>query len=189
MNGVTVLSKYYDNLIKQILNLSESDIWDFAVAEWEIWDCEEDFSKGTSCVCGKENLRYLFTIRNKDNGNTLYPIGSSCIQRFGRSDLKSEAKVHEDMFRLLHAVENNEYITFGSGYFTRKLIVALYEQGAFPDNRYNGFDGQNDCQFMLDMFNKRDKTTITKAQESKIRAIIGYAIRPFLQHKLRYKIH
>lgn len=183
------LSKYYDNLIRQVICLSESDAWDFAVLEWEIWDCEEDFSRSTSCICGKENLRYLFTIKNVENGNILYPIGSSCIQKFGRSDLKAETKVHEDMFRLLHAVENDEYITLDSGYFTRKLIVALYEEGAFSDNRYNGYDGQKDCQFMLDMFNKRDKTTITMAQEGKIRAIIGYAIRPFLQNKLNEKIH
>lgn len=183
------MSKYYDNLIKRVLQLSESDIWDFAASEWEICDCEEDCSRSTSCICGKEELRYLFTIKNTENGNNLYPIGSSCIQKFGRSDLKAETKVHEAMFRLLHAVENNEFITLDSGYFTRKLIVALYEEGAFPDNRYNCYDGQNDCQFLLDMFNKRDKATLTRAQESKIRALIGYTIRPFLIHKLSCKIH
>lgn len=182
-------SPYYKKLLKKVIDASESNVWELAVKEWIIFDCEEDVTCSSFCLCGKDDLRYLFTIKNIENGNILYPIGSSCIQKFGRSDLKAETKVHEDMFRLLHAVENNEFITLDSGYFTRKLILALYEEGAFPNNRYNGFDGRNDCQFLLDMFNKRDKTAITNAQASKIRAIIGYAIRPFLQRKLKGKIH
>ena len=182
-------SLYYNNLLKRVIDASESDVWELAVEEWVIFDCEEDETCSSYCLCGKENLRYLFTIKNIKNGNILYPIGSSCIQKFGRVDLKTETKVYEDMFRLLHAVENDEYITLDSGYFTRKLIVALYEEGAFPDNCYNDFDGRNDCEFMLDMFNKRDKTTITRSQQSKIRAIIGYEIKPFLQRKLNGKIH
>lgn len=182
-------SVYLDNLINEVLALSESDIWELAVKEWKIADCEEDLSRSSDCICGKENLRYLFTIENELNGNYLYPIGSSCIRKFGREDLKSETKVQEDMFRLLHAVENNEFITLDSGYFTRKLIVALYEEGAFEDNVYNNYDGMNDCQFLLDMFNKRDKTNISSAQKRKIRALIGYTILPFLKQKLDNKIH
>lgn len=180
---------YLDTLINEVLALSESDIWEFAVKEWKIADCEEDLSRSSDCICGKENLRYLFTIENELNGKYLYPIGSSCIRKFGREDLQSETKVQEDMFRLLHAVENNEFITLDSGYFTRKLIVALYEEGAFEDNAYNNYDGMNDCQFLLDMFNKRDKTNISPAQKRKIRALIGYTIRPFLKQKLDNKIH
>lgn len=183
------MSVYFENLINEVLSLSESNIWEFAVKEWEIIDCEEDLSRNSNCICGKENLRYLFTIENEINGNTLYPIGSSCIRKFGREDLKAETKVQEDMFRLLHAVENNKFITLDSGFFTRKLLVALYEEGAFEDNDYNNYDGWNDCQFLIDMFNKRDKTTITPAQNRKIRGLIGYTIRPFLQQKLNNKIH
>lgn len=183
------MSIYLDTLINEVLALSESNVWEIAVKEWEIADCEEDLSRSSDCICGKENLRYLFTIENELNGKYLYPIGSSCIRKFGREDLQSETKVQEDMFRLLHAVENNEFITLDSGYFTRKLIVALYEEGAFEDNAYNNYDGMNDCQFLLDMFNKRDKTNISPAQKRKIRALIGYTIRPFLKQKLDNKIH
>lgn len=144
------MSVYLDTLINEVLALSESNIWEIAVKEWKIADCEEDLSRSSDCICGKENLRYLFTIENELNGNYLYPIGSSCIRKFGREDLQSETKVQEDMFRLLHAVENNEFITLDSGYFTRKLIIALYEEGAFEDNAYNNYDGMNDCQFLLD---------------------------------------
>lgn len=47
----------------------------------------------------------------------------------------------------------------------------------------------NDCQFLLDMFNKRDKTNISLSQKRKISALVGYTIRPFLKRKLDNKIH
>ena len=50
-----------------------------AVQEWEIYDCIEDMSCRSRCVCGKENIRYLFTIRNLFNNSLIFPIGSSCI--------------------------------------------------------------------------------------------------------------
>ena len=81
-------SQYYNNMIKKVLVSSSSDIWDVAVKEWVISDCEEDGSLMSTCVCGKENLRYLFTIKNMITGNNLPPIGSSCIKKFGREDLK-----------------------------------------------------------------------------------------------------
>ena len=98
-------SKYLQTLIKNVLDNSESKTWELAVTEWEISDVEEDENLEESCICGKEHLRYLFTIKNKLNGNTLYPIGSSCIKKFERDDLKYEVDVKEQLFKLLHAVE------------------------------------------------------------------------------------
>lgn len=91
-------SIYVERLIKRVIELSQSSDWDTAVAEWEIADCEEDDTLSESCVCGKEHLYYLFTIENAINGNTLFPIGSSCIKKFGRDDLDDEAAVREKMF-------------------------------------------------------------------------------------------
>lgn len=180
-------STYYQNLIRRVLDSSVSNIWDEAVSEWYIADCEEDETLDASCICGKENLRYLFTIRNDINGNELFPIGSSCIKKFGRNDLNNEADIHEDMFKLMHAVAKNEFITLDSVYFSRKLLYALYEEGAFAANKYNSYDGENDYQFMLNMFNKRHKDDITLAQRRKIGAIIINSIGPFLVEKLQYK--
>lgn len=59
-------SSYYQNLIKRVLEASTTDNWEIAVREWDIVDCEEDEEHASECVCGKENLRYLFTIRNMD---------------------------------------------------------------------------------------------------------------------------
>lgn len=180
-------SRYVTNLINRVIDLSESDIWEIAVNEWEITDCEEDGSLSKSCICGKEHLYYLFTVKNRLNGNTLFPIGSSCINKFGREDLDEEASLREQMFKLYHAVDSNQFISLSPEFFSRKLLKKLYDEGAF-DNSFNGFDGYGDYEFMLKMFNKRDKSSITSRQQSKIRAIIVAYIRPFLQEQLDKKI-
>ena len=180
-------SSYYQNLIKRVLEASTTDNWEIAVREWDLGDCEEDEEHASECVCGKENLRYLFTIRNRETGRSLYPIGSSCIEKFERDDLDYEVDVQMDMYRLAHAMERGERIELTSKYFSKKLLYALYEEGAFAPNKYNRYDGTNDYQFMLDMFNKRNKSEITEQQHRKIRGLIAYSIKPFLRERLKYK--
>lgn len=180
-------SAYVKNLIMRIIQNSESSIWEDAVKEWEITDCEEDDSASEICICGKENIKYLFTIRNTINGNMLYPIGSSCIKKFNRADMKEETSLYESMFKLLHAVESNRYLSLSPELFSRKLLKYLFEQGAF-DTEYNDFDGKEDYEFMLKMFNKRDKSSISMRQDKKIKAVLLNSIKPFLQNKLAEKV-
>ena len=137
----------------------------------------------------KENLRYLFTIRNRETGRSLYPIGSSCImKKFERDDLDYEVDVQMDMYRFSACYgKRGERIELTSKYFSKKLLYALYEEGAFAPNKYNRYDGTNDYQFMLDMFNKRNKSEITEQQHRKIRGLIAYSIKPFLRERLKYK--
>lgn len=182
-----VESTYFNNLIATVINASESNEWQDAVDEWEIYDCEEDEDCCSTCICGKENIRYLYTIKNIYNGKMLFPIGSSCINKFGRRDLRDETILIEEQFRLLHAVESNRYLSLSTEFFSRKLLRWLYEEGAF-DTSYNQFDGTEDYEFMLKMFNKRDKDAITTKQDRKIKAIIMNSIKPFLQERLEEKI-
>lgn len=65
-------NSYYKNLLMKVVNCSESDNWQDAVAEWDIEDCEEDLSCSSECVCGKENIKYLYTIRNRYTQVSLY---------------------------------------------------------------------------------------------------------------------
>ncbi len=44
----------------------------------------------------------------------LFPIGSSCINKFQRKDLRDETALIEEQFRLLHAVESNKYLSLSS---------------------------------------------------------------------------
>ena len=178
-------SIYYNNLIKQVVDNSEGTTWQDTVQEWEVTDCEEDEELTSSCVCGKENLRYLFTIQNIVNGNTLYPIGSSCIRKFERNDLNDIVAMKEQLFKLMHAIEHRNYISLSSEYFSRKILTFLYDSGAFKANSYNNYSPSNDYQFLLDMFNKRNKDTITSAQKRKIDAIILGSVKPFLRSILK----
>ena len=60
-------------------------------------------------------------------------------------------------------------------------------EGAFH-TPYNQYDGEEDYEFMLKMFNKRDKSTISVKQDKKIKAILLNSIKPFLQKTLAEKI-
>lgn len=181
-------SSYQTNLINTVISLSESNIWKDAVQEWVIEDCEEDISLQSSCICGKHELRYLFTIRNSINKNILYPIGSSCIKKFERNELSEEASIREKLFKLYHAIVNHSFITLSNEFFSRKLLKYLYSEGVFKANKYNDNNPEKDYQFMLDMFNKKNKDSITPNQQSKINALIINSIRPYLVEQLLEKI-
>ena len=101
--------------------------------------------------------------------------------------MKEETSLYEGMFKLLHAVESNRYLSLSPELFSRKLLKYLFEQGAF-DTEYNDFDGKEDYEFMLKMFNKRDKSSITMRQDKKIKAVLLNSIKPFLQNKLAEKV-
>jgi len=181
------MRKYSETLLKSVLDLSNSKDWSIAVQEWEVEDCIEDEELESSCVCGKENLKYLFTIRNKENGNELFPIGSVCIKKFERSDLSELVDIKESLFKLMHALKDKEYITLDSEYFSRKLLHYLYNQNAFKSNQYNNYEPYNDYEFMLKMFNKKNKDEITINQQRKINGIIRFSIIPYLELTLSGK--
>lgn len=171
---------YTKNLIVPIVNASVSDQWETAVFEWDIVDCEEDETAETSCMCGHEGIRYCFQIRNRLNGNTFFPIGSECIKKFHNKDLSSDVDVYEKLFKLYEAIRKREFIEIGSKYFSRKLLLYFLEQNVIDESGYD---------FLLKMFNKRDKDCISSRQQSYINRLIGFEIKPHLMSKLTSKIH
>lgn len=62
---------YTDNLIGTVIGLSVADDWEGARREWRIVGCEVDETHSATCVCGKEGLRYVYTIANTETGETL----------------------------------------------------------------------------------------------------------------------
>lgn len=72
-------------------------------------------------------------------------------------------------------------------YFTYKTKTGTFNNNGKVLHKYNRYDGTNDYQFMLDMFNKRNKSEITEQQHRKIRGLIAYSIKPFLRERLKYK--
>ena len=73
------MNDYQNNLIFTIINKSRASTWEDAVNEWDIIDCYEDNSLTSSCICGKEHIKYCYTIMNRFNNTKLFPIGSHCI--------------------------------------------------------------------------------------------------------------
>lgn len=169
-------------LIEVITDNSEANTWEDAVQEWSMTGCRIDSTCSSSCVCGQENIKYLFRITNELNGNRLFPIGSRCIKKFGRRDLDELVNVHEQMCKLLEAVKEHKFIEFTSDLFSKKLITYLYEEGAFPPTAYNINDPTRDYNFLMDMFKQRKEPT--DLQKRKIRALIMNAIIPYCRSQI-----
>lgn len=175
---------YTDNLIGTVIGLSVADDWEGARREWEIVGCEVDETHSATCVCGKEGLRYVYTIANTETGETLSPIGSSCIKKFEQSDMDEELAGWQQAIKLMEEaarIGKEDYVHLHSGSYSRKLLYFLYEQDAFRPTKYNGYDGYNDYLFLLDMFNGG---FCSEAQERKCQAIIMQSIYPWLRNRV-----
>ncbi len=181
-----VIMKNNEVLINAVLEKSVSQNWYYAVQEWRIVDAKEDIHCKSACVCGKENIRYLYTLQNTRNGNTLSPIGSSCIRKFERQELNEQILVQEGLFKLIHAITNNQRIELTSEYFSRKLLEYMAKNDVFKPNKYNNYDGNVDYRFMLKMFN--NQTSPTTYQQTKINIIIAYEIKPYIKRISKEKI-
>lgn len=173
------MSKYTDNLINPIINASkDKSSWEKAVEEWEIVSCAIDYSNRSTCICGKENIRYLYTIRNKHTGICFYPIGSSCISKFGRKDLIKQANNLKTLIDLRHLIEEGTKIELNAKYFTAKFILYLHENKVFNPNKYNNYNADSDCAFALKMFRKRN--TLSNKQKYRLDKILQYSIIPYI---------
>ena len=71
-------------------------------------------------------------------------------------------------------------------FFCRVRTNHLYDEGVFAPARYNKYDGINDYEFLLDMFNQRKEPNSN--QQGKINGIIAYSIIPYLQKELSERI-
>lgn len=171
---------YGASFVKSIIDASSANTWEAAVREWEITGCIEDPSRSESCICGHENLRYVYTIENLLNGNVITNIGSSCIKKFKREELNDDATCWRMVFKLIaHASRSGDLlkVPFEAPYYSRKLLWFFYEHDVFKPTEHNNFEEINDYEFMVDMFNAHSRT---KAQKWKINAIIRNDLRPFL---------
>lgn len=84
----------FSELVRQVIELSESKDFNEARYEWTItgmYVAEDD--DDISCVCGHPHLRYLYEIRNTNNRNVLYPVGSECIKKFECDKLNHQIKM------------------------------------------------------------------------------------------------
>jgi hypothetical protein len=96
-------------------------------------------------------------------------------------DMKKMTELLKQERCLYEAIKNNA--PHFKDKLSRSLINFLYDQGCFKPNKYNRFDGNNDREFLLEMFNKRNTKEISEGQKRKIKALIHNSIREFLSNK------
>lgn len=177
------MTAQFEQLCKKVIASSESNNWTDAKKEWSIVNVSEDETATSQCICGKENLRYLYTIKNTFNGKTLFPIGSQCIKQFDQEDLNHDVTTYRKLLKLQQAVENNKYISLNTTYFSRNLLLYLYEHEAFKPNKYNHNNPKEDYEFLLKMFNKKEQPD--EKYKRKINALIMNVIIPFAKEKIK----
>ncbi|MEU2201647.1 hypothetical protein [Isoptericola sp. NPDC019482] len=171
----------FEALADAVVAASDADRWDQAVLEWQVVSVARDPHADGVCVCGQTRLVSLFTIENTRNGEMLFPIGSSCVNQFGRADLDRQVDLWERLLALRQAIDARQPIRLTTEYFSRAMLDHLYESGAFPPDEWNGGDGWKDYDFLLKMFNKRDKAAITDGQQRKIYMLLTRKVIPFVR--------
>lgn len=166
--------KYTENFLLPVIYSSESNTWKSVAREWEIIGykrVEED-----TCICGKEKIKDVYTIRNRLNGNELYPIGSRCINKFESEEMNEDIHAYEKAFnkisngisKLKKSVKKGESIKFTSRLFSEELINYLNKKEILSDS---------DCQFLLDMRGRRSRNS---EQQERINKIIEDFIVPYI---------
>jgi hypothetical protein len=72
------MSEY--KLIKEIIALSSSSIWDIAKLEWSLHEIYETEDPDT-CLCGKFPIIEICILYNRVNGNYAI-VGNCCVKKF-----------------------------------------------------------------------------------------------------------
>lgn len=142
-SGGDSLENRFVKLQKEVIHCSSNKNWYEAVQEWDIVDFAEDSDRQESCKCGKPNIKYLYTISNRVTNEVLEPIGSQCIKKFERKDLKEEISIYEQLFKLVNARRDKKFIALKSDekYFSKKLIDYLHSQNVFTiSGQYNNYE-------------------------------------------------
>jgi len=173
----------FETLRRAVTDASVADRWAQAVEEWQVLGVEEDPLSNGICVCGKTGLLYLYTIHNHQTRQTLFPIGSSCVNLFEVDELDLSVAVLRQLMQLRAAFTAVERVELTSDYFSRAVLVDLWENGAFPPNGFNRSNGDNDYKFLLDMFNQRHE--FTEKEGRKVWVLLNKTIRTFVMNNER----
>lgn len=106
------------NLFDELKRMSESK--DDYMREWQIYQVNDLHNLEGRCICGKEDLRYEYHIKNSVNGAETI-VGSRCADKVG---LKLEHKSKADYlnYALLRAKDEGEKS------FVNRIINAKFKK-------------------------------------------------------------
>ena len=125
---------YTDHLIGIVIEFSVADDWEGARREWEVVGCEIDETHSATCICGKEGLRYVYTIVNTETGESLFPIGSSCIKKFEQNDMDEELAGWQQAIKLMEdaaKLGKEDYVHLHSGSYSASSCTSYTSKMRF----------------------------------------------------------
>lgn len=190
-------SQSFEKLSSTIIAHSEADNFAVACTEWDVTGLEvidPHASEGGTpgrCVCGHYPIVDCYTITNRLNGSTLYPVGNVCIRHFDRADMTDDAdgllavaRVREQSARLAPGerlpIKPRE-ARKGVRPLTRRAIDALYRIGALDPRDGDdlaGYSAETAHDVVYRAFNMRNPSDrlLTFAH-----AFVEKRARPFLE--------
>lgn len=120
------MGKY--KLSTEIVNLSNSDIWDIAKNEWT-FDSVYESEEPQTCLCGHFPIVNICVIRNTVNKN-ITEVGNCCIKKFlnisdGDAIIASIKKIKKELSKSM-SIDALEYIH-------KKGVVTDWECGFYAD--------------------------------------------------------
>lgn len=171
-------------LKRQVLDNSDSDNWDEAILEWRIGKIEIDNDKQSECYCGQSGIKELNEIVNVYNGQSMFPIGSVCINKFGSIDLSTASNIGVAITKLYNSFIMGERVELKGPkrLFSVKLIDFLYSEGAFSPTESNNNDPQNDHKFLITVYRKRME--LNEEEKDRLNSLINKEIKSFV---MKYK--
>ena len=166
---------YKGNFLHPIRYSSESKKLNLAIQEWD--KIEEYEVDEEECICGKKEIKHVNKIRNRRNGNELYPIGSCCIGKFAPKEMaenynackRMANKISTKILRLRETIDKGEPIKFNARLFSEEFIRYLNENEVFKND--------SDYSLLLEMRNKRRNSE----KKEQIDKIIKEYIVPYIQ--------
>lgn len=161
-------SSWAKRLLGTAVSLSQSETWARAKREWKVLYEDDAGAPTETCVCGHEGLRYLNMVRNRVTGARLYPVGSSCVERF-EDDRIAEEQADARALRVLrqHAVAGD----LDRPHYSRRAIDALHRELVIDADEH---------ALLKRLFNAGPKANIAEHDVTLLRAVVGSRVVPYL---------
>lgn len=180
----------FENLKKVVVEKSKSDNFGEAVKEWDVVGCIIDQSITSTCICGHYGIKYLYRIKNRFNGNELFPIGKKCIEKFENKDMDKDAEYMIKELDLYKALleQRNYSIESLSGKLTKDLAKYFYNKGVYVGANRSSLNGYNGYKCLLKVLRNKNTKDILESDLNRFYVIVKYSILPYLNNKYNGKI-
>ena len=161
-----------------VMAASEAYEWESAKNEWYIAACRHVHEKEGHCICGHQALNFMYTLKNRVNGQELFPVGSSCVGLLENDDENRTAAAYRTLFRLKPAALYNGYDSLKI-LFSRGLIDLMWRLGVFVPRDDNDFDAYEDYIFLREVFSQRKEPR--EGQKRKVKRLLELVVIPWLE--------